>query len=175
MPALFDRFLALCSVSALTCALALLPPALAQGPLAPGPAEAGLEDLDRFPQGQITVRSAAGAQRYDIWIADTPERQQQGLMYVRELAANRGMLFVHSQPRPTTFWMKNTYIPLDLLFIDALGRIVFIEANATPLSLRLIGPSVPVKAVLELRGGESAARGIRVGDRAIHPAFRGVP
>lgn len=160
------RLLPLC-ILLLGSALAPVPPASAQTP-----EQAGLEDLARFPQGQITVQSARGAQRFDIWIADTPERQAQGLMFVRELPASRGMLFVHREPRPTTFWMKNTYIPLDLLFLDAAGRIVFIEANATPLSLRLIGPPGSVKAVLELRGGESAARGIKVGDRAIHPAFR---
>jgi len=67
--------------------------------------------------------------------------------------------------------MKNTYIPLDMLFIDARGRIVAIFANTTPLSLEPVGPASPVRAILELRGGESARRGIRAGDRVRHPAF----
>jgi len=70
------------------------------------------------------------------------------------------------------FWMKNTYIPLDMLFIDARGRIVAIFANTTPHSLDPVGPDVPVKAILELRGGEAARRGIRAGDRVLHSAFR---
>ena len=81
-------------------------------------------------------------------------------------------VFVNEAPRPSYFWMKNTYIPLDMLFIDARGRIVAIFANTTPHSLDPVGPDVPVKAILELRGGEAARRGIRTGDRVLHSAFR---
>jgi uncharacterized protein len=132
-----------------------------------------IEDLARFPQGTLTIETAKGVASFQIWLADTPVRQQQGLMFVRDLPADRGMLFVNDPPRPASFWMKNTYIPLDLLFIDAQGRIVQIFENATPLSLRPIGVSTPVRAVLELRGGESARRGIRRGARVTHPAFTG--
>ena len=93
-------------------------------------------------------------------------------MFVRDLPADQGMLFVNEAPRVSYFWMKNTYIPLDMLFIDSRGRIAAIFANTTPHSLDPVGPDVPVKAVLELRGGEAARRGIRTGDRVLHAAFR---
>jgi uncharacterized membrane protein (UPF0127 family) len=93
-------------------------------------------------------------------------------MYVRDLPANQGMLFINPEPRPSSFWMKNTYIALDMLFIDARGRIVAIYPERKPLSLTPVGPDTPVLGILELRGGEAAARGIRRGDRVVHPAFR---
>ena len=135
------------------------------------PAEAVL-DLASFPRSKLTVESAQGAHAFDVWIADNEDRQRQGLMYVRDLPASQGMLFVNPEPRQSSFWMKNTYIPLDMLFIDARGKIVAIFADRKPLSLTPVGPSAPVLAILELRGGEAAARGIRKGDRVVHPAFR---
>ena len=129
-------------------------------------------DLASYPKGTLGVLAAGVRHDFDIWVADTPDRQRQGLMYVRDLPSSQGMLFVNDSPRISTFWMKNTYIPLDMLFIDARGRIVAIFANTTPLSLEPVGPSVPVRAVLELRGGEAARRGIRKGDKVLHPAFR---
>jgi len=129
-------------------------------------------DLASFPRSKLTIESSQGSQAFDVWIADDEDRQRQGLMYVRDLPASQGMLFVNPQPRPSSFWMKNTYIPLDMLFIDARGKIIAIFADRKPLSLTPVGPSAPVLAILELRGGEAAARGIRKGDRVIHPAFR---
>lgn len=129
-------------------------------------------DLASFPRSKVTIETAQGAQVFDVWIADDEDRQRQGLMYVRDLPASQGMLFVNPEPRPSSFWMKNTYIPLDMLFIDARGKIIAIFADRKPLSLAPVGPSAPVLAILELRGGEAAARGIRKGDRVIHPTFR---
>jgi uncharacterized membrane protein (UPF0127 family) len=142
--------------------------ALAQG----GVGEPPLQDLATYPQGELEIRAKGGRQRFRIWIADTASRQRQGLMFVRDLPADQGMLFVNEAPRVSYFWMKNTYIPLDMLFIDSRGRIAAIFANTTPHSLDPVGPDVPVKAVLELRGGEAARRGIRTGDRVLHAAFR---
>lgn len=130
-----------------------------------------IESLSSFPMSSLAIETPDGPIRFNIWLADTAPRQQQGLMFVRELPADQGMLFVNDPPRPASFWMKNTYIPLDLLFIDTQGRIVQIFENAAPLSLRPIGVSTPVRAVLEIRGGESARRGIRRGARVVHPAF----
>lgn len=136
-------------------------------------ADTPIEDLARFPQSQVTVETAAGTQStYRVWVADTEERQRQGLMFVRDLPAEQGMLFIHPAPRPSAFWMKNTYIPLDILFIDSRGKVVKVYERTTPLSLEPLGVDSPVRAVLELRGGESARRGIRSGDRVRHPAFR---
>lgn len=124
-----------------------------------------LQDLDEFPRTVVEIHSGAKRHRFDVWVADTPARQAQGLMFVRELAADRGMLFVHEKPRMASMWMKNTYIELDMLFAGADGRIVHIAERARPHSLDTIGTDVPVAAVLEIRGGEVERRGIRVGDR----------
>ena len=129
-------------------------------------------DLATYPKGELVVATAAGGRHsFRVWIADTEPRQRQGLMFVRHLPADQGMLFVNRPPRPSSFWMKNTYIPLDLLFVDARGTVLHIFERATPLSLEPLGIEAPVRAVLEINGGESARRGIRVGDRIRHPAF----
>lgn len=127
-------------------------------------AEPALQDLSTYPRAEVTVQSATGPQRFDVWIADTADRQRQGLMFVRDLPASQGMLFVNEAPRLASFWMKNTFIPLDLLFFDARGRLIAVFENATPLSLDPIGPDAPVKWILELRGGESRRRGLKPGD-----------
>ena len=88
-------------------------------------------------------------------------------MYVRELPADRGMLFLFEAPQFASFWMKNTYIPLDLLFISPDGRVANIVENATPLSLSLLESVAPVTAVLELAGGTAARLALRAGDRVL--------
>ena len=139
-----------------------------------GQARETILDLATYPKGDVVVESAGGGRHaFRVWVADTDERQRQGLMYVRDLPADQGMLFVNRPPRPASFWMKNTYIPLDLLFIDATGKVLQIFERATPLSLEPMAVDAPVRAVLEVKGGESARRGIRVGDRVRHPAFGG--
>ena len=136
-------------------------------------ADEPIADLATFPKSEVIIETADGGRfSYRVWVADTEARQRQGLMFVRDLPAEQGMLFIHTPPRPSAFWMKNTYIPLDMLFVDARGRIVRIYERTTPLSLEALGVDSPVRAVLELRGGESARRGIRVGDRLRHAAFR---
>jgi len=126
-------------------------------------------DLATFAQSSVAISSASGQQHFDVWIADTAERQTQGLMFVRDLPAGRGMLFVEPEARPTAFWMKNTYIELDMLFIGADHRIAKIAARAPALSLATIPSDGPVIAVLEIKGGEAARRGIRVHDRVSWP------
>lgn len=149
----------------------LPPPASAQAAAERPP---GVMDLASFPRSALTIHAATGQGHvFRVWIADTPERQQQGLMFVRDLPADEGMLFVNRQPRPSGMWMKNTYIALDMLFIDERGRVVRIFERTVPHSLEVLESDGPVKAVLELRGGEVMRRGIRVGDRVDHPAFRG--
>jgi uncharacterized protein len=133
------------------------------------PAAAPL-DLSTWPRAALEVvqRDADGAPRefrFDVWVADTPERGEQGLMFVRDLPAGRGMIFPFPKPRVVTFWMKNTYIELDMLFIAAGGRVVKIIDRAPPLRLDLLSSQVPVAAVLELRGGEAGLLGLKVGDR----------
>jgi uncharacterized membrane protein (UPF0127 family) len=160
---------------ALATLLALL---LCAGGITTAPAqdvadEPAVMDLSSFPRSALTIHAAGGKGHvFNVWLADTPERQQQGLMFVRDLPADEGMLFVHRQPRVAGMWMKNTYIALDMLFIDARGQVVDIFERTVPHSLQTIGSRQPVKGVLELRGGEVRRRGLRVGDRVEHPAFR---
>ena len=125
--------------------------------------------LKTFPRSALGIVRQDGRDEFQIWIADTAARQQQGLMFVRDLPADYGMLFPLDEIRVMSMWMKNTYIPLDMLFIGADGRIVTIAANTTPLSQDIVSSHVPVQAVLELKGGESARRGIRAGDKVEHP------
>jgi uncharacterized protein len=139
------------------CALVLL----ATGTRAQG---LKLADLDSFPRGSLEIQTGRSTQRFEVWIADTPERQTQGLMFVRDLPSDRGMVFLHDPPRFASMWMKNTYIELDMLFVSR-GRIVKIASRARPLSLETLSSDVPVSAVIELRGGEASRRGLKVGQR----------
>ena len=121
-------------------------------------AQSGLEQV------HLTIRTASGVRRFDVEIARTAEEQAVGLMYRRSLGRNRGMIFPFGAPRDASFWMENTLIPLDMIFIRADGRIARIAANTTPLSLESVTSGEPVAAVLEIRGGRSAELGIREGD-----------
>lgn len=112
----------------------------------------------------LTITGKGKAHRYKVEVAATPEQQETGLMYRRTMPADHGMIFPMDPPRGTSFWMKNTYLPLDLIFIGPDRRIIQISANAKPLSLDLIECAQPVAAVLELNGGAAARQGLAVGD-----------
>jgi uncharacterized membrane protein (UPF0127 family) len=127
--------------------------------------EAHLLDLDTFPKAKLDIKTGKDTHHFDIWIAETPQQQQQGLMFVRDLPAARGMLFVAKQPRVFDMWMRNTYIPLDMVFIGADGRISTIAENTTPHSLAIVSSKVAVGAILELKGGEAARRALHAGDK----------
>ncbi len=129
--------------------------------------EAHLLELDSFPKAKLDIHSGKDTHHFDIWIAETPRQQQQGLMFVRDLSAARGMLFVAKEPRVFDMWMRNTYIPLDMVFIGADGRISTIAQNTTPHSLAIVSSKVPVGAILELKGGEAARRALHAGDKVI--------
>jgi len=92
-------------------------------------------------------------------------------MFRTSLAPDAGMLFDYKQPITATMWMRNTLIPLDMLFVDARGRIVNIHQRAVPQSLDVIAAAAPVRAVIELNGGTAARLGIEPGDRVVHPIF----
>ena len=124
-----------------------------------------------FPRSALEVRSTAGRQWFNIRIADTEPRRELGLMFVTHLPSDEGMLFPEDQPRVMSMWMKNTYIPLDMLFIDTHGRIVCLLASAKPEALDILSCDKPVKAVLEIAGGEAQRRGIKVGDEVVHATF----
>jgi uncharacterized membrane protein (UPF0127 family) len=131
-----------------------------------------LEDLAAFPRGKLEISDGKKVKHtFDVWLADNPGRQQQGLMFVRSLPDLRGMLFVHESPKPISMWMKNTYIPLDMVFIDAQGRIQQIVEQATPHSLDIIRSNEPALAVLEIAGGEARRLGLHTGQHVAHPAL----
>jgi len=126
---------------------------------------AQLEDLAAFPQTTLTVSGGGSTHQFTIWVANTAPRDEQGLMFVRELPAERGMLFTGEQPRVWTMWMRNTYIPLDMLFVTGDGHVVKI-AHAIPHDDTTISSEVEVSAVIELQGGISEKLHLKVGDVA---------
>lgn len=132
-----------------------------------------LEDLDAFPRARLEIAvTKKSPLTFDVWLADTPSRQAQGLMFVRSLPELRGMLFVYQSPKTITMWMKNTYIPLDMVFIDDRSRIQSIVENATPHSLATISSGKPALAILEIGGGEARRLGLKPGQSVSHPALR---
>jgi uncharacterized membrane protein (UPF0127 family) len=128
-----------------------------------------------FERDEIEVQSASGERYYfNVELATTKSQQAQGLMFRKELKTNHGMLFIFDDTVKRAFWMKNTLIPLDMLFVADNGEIHHIHHNATPQDLTSITSLHPSKAVLELKGGSSDILGIKEGDMIIHPAFRNV-
>lgn len=117
------------------------------------------------------VTQAGGRYPFHVEIADTPPARAQGLMFREILAEDEGMLFLFDEVERASFWMKNTPLSLDMLFIAADGRIAEMHQDAVPHSTRPIESATPVLAVLEVRAGTARKLGIRVGDRIEHPAF----
>ena len=113
----------------------------------------------------LTIASDGKVHRFVVEVARTGEEQQIGLMNRETLAPDRGMIFPFEAARIASFWMKNTLIPLDMIFVRADGSIANIEANTVPLSLDPVYSDGPVAAVLELAGGRSAELGIKPGDK----------
>jgi uncharacterized membrane protein (UPF0127 family) len=124
-----------------------------------------------FEEAPLTIESSAGTLAFQVEVAATPEQRRQGLMFRESLEADRGMLFNFGRTAPVTMWMRNTFVSLDMLFIDENGRVAKIAADTEPLSDAVIGSGGPVRAVLELPAGTSAKLGIKVGDHVIHEMF----
>lgn len=118
--------------------------------------------MDRaFNRDSIVIEAGGSAcYAFDIYLALTPEQQRRGLMHVRRLPAFTGMLFIYDGDDVRSMWMKNTYIPLDILFIRSDGSVESIARMTEPLSLRSIRSGEPVRYVLELNGGVAAELGI---------------
>jgi uncharacterized protein len=129
------------------------------------------EEADDIHVEALTIETAGGNHKFSVEIADTVPERAQGLMNRHELDADRGMLFIYEDEQKVSFWMKNTYIPLDLIFIGSDGTIRRIAMNAMPHSLDGIPSTVPVRAVLEVKAGTALTLGIRTGDRVRHAAF----
>ena len=133
----------------------------AEAPLEKSPA--GLEQIP------LTIKSSTGKHRFTVEVAQTPEQQAQGLMFRQSLAPDQGMIFPRNPPGDASFWMKNTLIPLDLVFIRPDGSIARIAENAVPMSLDPIPSLEPVGAVLEIAGGRAAQLGIKPNDKVTWP------
>lgn len=153
---------------AILALLALAPSAACQA--APPVAEAGAE-LGRSPAGleqvALTIVSGAKTHRFTVEVARTAAEQSYGMMNRTQLAPDRGMIFPYDPPQAVAFWMKDTLIPLDIIFIAPGGTILNIAKNTVPLSLDEVPSAGPVEAVLELAGGRSAELGLKPGDRVI--------
>jgi hypothetical protein len=145
--------------------------------LAVMPASVGAQqDLQKFATDRLSIETADGRSLdFEVELALTAEQRAQGLMFRRDLPDMGGMLFVYDKDWDISMWMKNTVIPLDMLFIKRDGRIVAIAERAVPFSLETISSGQPASGVLEINGGAAARLGIHPGDRVRHSAFTGAP
>ncbi|HET6536108.1 MAG TPA: DUF192 domain-containing protein [Sphingomicrobium sp.] len=119
-------------------------------------------------QVPLTIRSANGVHKFEVAVAATPREQELGLMFRRSLAPDEGMIFPFDPPQEVAFWMKNTLIPLDMVFIAADGSIARV-ATAKPLDETPVPSTAPIVAVLEIAGGRAGELGIRAGDKVNWP------
>lgn len=131
----------------------------------------GVASADPMEVTPLTIVSSEATHSFSVEVANDQEEISFGLMERESMDADKGMLFDFDPPREPAMYMKNTLIPLDMLFIASDGSIEMIARNAVPGSLRTISPGVPVRAVLELNGGQAADLGIEPGDTVQHPLF----
>lgn len=125
-----------------------------------------------FQKSSLEIASKSGTHRFEIELAISPQEQELGLQFRKELPEGQGMLFDFGREETASFWMKNTFVPLDIIFIRGNGEIAHIAENAVPLSLDLIPSGGPARAVLEVIGGTSRKLGLAAGDRVSHPIFK---
>lgn len=123
------------------------------------------------PTDPLTIVVDGKPHPFKVELADTPKESEMGLMYRTTMAKDHGMIFDFKPPQPITMWMKNTIIPLDMLFMDKDGTVLSVAENARPGSLRLIGPGIPVSSVLELNAGVAKELGVKPGDKVEHKIF----
>jgi uncharacterized protein len=121
--------------------------------------------------GTLVFKTMTGDHSFNVEVMVSDQERSLGLMYRRSLPENSGMLFIYDPPQQATMWMKNTLIPLDMVFISADARVHRIEENAEPFSETLIPSDGDVVAVLELNGGEADKIGLRPGDKVIYPGL----
>lgn len=119
----------------------------------------------------LEIVTKNGVQVFSVEMATTEKEKETGLMYRKELADGKGMLFDFNPEQEVSMWMKNTYVSLDMIFIRADGRILRIAENTEPMSTKIISSRGPARAVLEVVAGTAQKYGIRPGDRVGHPLF----
>jgi uncharacterized membrane protein (UPF0127 family) len=148
-------------------AAAVLALLAAAAPAARGDA---VRPLSAFPRERLAIETRSARRHlFEAWRADTPQTRAQGLMFVSELRADRAMIFVYDPPQRAGMWMKNTLIPLDMLFVDDGGCVLKVHERARPGSLDTIAATMPVALVVELAGGTAQTLGISAGDRVLRP------
>ncbi|HWE46213.1 MAG TPA: DUF192 domain-containing protein [Caulobacteraceae bacterium] len=123
------------------------------------------------PTQKLEIETRHGVRTFDVEVASDDATRELGLMCRKSMAPSHGMLFEFPQADPQSFWMKNTYIPLDIIYIGRNGRIVSIAANAKPFDESPLSSAGPADGVLEIKGGLSAKLGIKPGDRVKHPFY----
>jgi|GEM_PF-727159 hypothetical protein len=155
----------------LLAGIAVLGAGLLPAPVSADVQKSTLMPLSSFPQEPIAVETR-GARRhvFNAWRAETSAQREQGLMFVKSMPAEQAMIFVYDPPAQVAMWMKNTILPLDMLFVDAGGCIVYVKERARPGSLANISTNALIALVVELNAGTAASRGIGVGDRVVRPA-----
>ena len=119
----------------------------------------------------LTITTATGPHAFSVEVMRTEAQRERGLMYRRFLPRDRGMLFDFKTEQPVMMWMKNTYIPLDMIFMSRSGAVVGVAENAEPLSERIIPSGAPAYAVLEVNAGVAKAIGLKIGDRVANKLF----
>lgn len=125
----------------------------------------------QFKKSSLVIVTASREITFEVEMATTDSERAHGLMFRKQLGAHEGMLFDFFREMPVSFWMKNTLIPLDMVFIAGDGTIKHVHANAVPMSTDTIPSRYPVRAVLEINGGSAALLGIKPGDKVKHPIF----
>ncbi len=121
---------------------------------------------------RVVIETSAGERVFKVEVVREDAERNRGLMYRKRLARDAGMLFDYDPPQDVAFWMKNTYVSLDIIFIDVTGKIITIAAKTKPLSLDRIPSHGEARGVLEIKGGMAETLGIKVGDRVRHALFK---
>jgi len=121
--------------------------------------------------GTLVLKTETGDHNFNIEVATTKREQAVGLMFRRSLPENAGMLFIYEPPQPAAMWMKNTLIPLDMVFVAPDGTVLRIEANTEPFSTKIIPSEGTISAVLELNAGQADKIGLKRGDKVVYPGL----
>lgn len=124
-----------------------------------------------FPRSSLVIVTAKGRHKFNIEMALTDRQQSQGLMFRRSMPADAGMMFDYVRPQIITMWMKNTFIPLDMIFVGIDGRVINVAERTVPQSTAIVPSSGPARAVIEVNGGTAARLGIKPGDKIEHEIF----
>ncbi len=120
----------------------------------------------------LEIVTASGPHAFEVEVAQTPQEREKGLMFRRSMPQNRGMIFDFHKEDVVLMWMKNTYIPLDMIFVSSGGRVVSVTHEAAPMSETIISSQAPAYAVIELNAGVAKEIGVAVGDSVQHAMFR---